>query len=331
MTVAAFQVLPAARRAEVHQQLALLERAGVAVIQAVGMLRLPGEQARVAKTQRGLEQGLDLAEAGIRAGLFAPFEARVLAAALQAGSPALAHERLGAAAAAQSRRASQLRARLAMPAFVFAVSLFVQPLPALIAGSISGGSYLAQTVGVLLELAVLLALAGHLLRRFGSTGEGMGRLVVETVAINVPIVGPMLVRSQAQVFFENLALLLASGVSMFDALPTAASTLWMRAVRVQFEGLLPQMQAGATLANAARSLGCLGNREVIGMLATGEASGRLPELLAHYARAEGVEIASMQDQFATWLPRIIYAAIALWMAAGLIAGAGAVMGRRNLE
>ena len=88
MTVAAFQVLPAARRAEVHQQLALLERAGVAVIQAVGMLRLPGEQARVAKTKRGLEQGLDLAEAGIRAGLFAPFEARVLAAALQAGARA---------------------------------------------------------------------------------------------------------------------------------------------------------------------------------------------------------------------------------------------------
>lgn len=309
-------------RAQVHSQLAALERAGLPVADAVGMLQLPGsQQARVTRVVRDLRQGRPLADAGADAGLFTPLETAVLRAAILGGSPAIAHERLGKSAAARARRAAQLRARLAMPLFVLAIALFVQPLPALISGSISGGEYLWHSVGTLTIIAGCIAALMRVIRRHSGGSEGPGRIAVEQTLLRLPVIGDLLTRAQAQTFFENLALLLGSGVAMFDALPAAASTLSFRTLRARFNTLLPLMQGGATLATAAATLDCLGNEVVIGMIATGEGSGTLPELLTRYAQGEGQQVAERQELLATWIPRIVYFVIAAWMAQGLIGGA----------
>jgi len=315
-------------RAQVHAQLAALERAGVPVADAVGLLRLPREQDRVTRLVRDLRQGASLADAGARAGLFNPLETTVLRAAILGGSPAEAHERLARSAAASARRSGQLRARLMMPLAVLAIALFVQPLPALISGSIGAGAYLLQSVGSLLLLAGCAVAAKELARRFDAGGEGPGRIASEQLLLRLPLIGDLLVRGQAQTFFENLGLLLGCGVPMFSALPAATATLSVRTLRQQFDQLLPLMQAGASLSNAARTLDCLGNPAVIGMIATGEGSGKLPELLSRYAQGEGKLVSERQEMLATWIPRIVYAVILMWMAYSLIGGAAEVFGRR---
>ena len=306
-------------RAQVHSQLAALERAGVPVADAVGMLRLPGHlQERATRVARELRQGRPLADTGVDAGLFTPLEAAVLRAAVLGGSPAGAHERLGKSAAARARRMSQLRARLAMPLFVLAIALLVQPLPALIAGSISGAQYLWRSVGTLMILAGGIAALQQMVKRHGGSSNGPGRAAIEQALLRLPGIGGLLTRAQAQTFFENLALLLESGVTMFDALPAATATLAFRTLRARFETLLPLMQAGASLATAARTLDCLGNDAVIGMIAAGEASGTLPGLLARYAQGEASMVSERQEMLATWVPRIVYLVIAAWMAQGLV-------------
>lgn len=322
------KLLPDQDRAQIHAQLAALERAGVPVADAVGMLRLPHAQDRVARVVRDLRQGKALADAGAKAGLFTPLETTVLRAAILGGSPADAHERLGKSAAARARRSAQMRSRLLMPLAVLAVALFLQPLPALVSGSIGAGTYLMQSVGTLLLLAGCAAAARELARRFGVSSEGPGRIAIERLLLRLPVFGDLLVRGQAQTFFENLALLLGCGVPMFTALPAATATLSLHTLRQQFDRLLPLMQAGASLSNATRTLDCLGNPAVVGMIATGEGSGNLPELLTRHAQGEGTLVSEQQEMLATWIPRIVYALILLWMAYSLIGGAGQVFSRR---
>lgn len=311
--------LAAAQRAEVHAQLGALERAGVPVMQALGMLRLAPElKGRIAAVQRALGQGRNLAEAG--AGLFTPLEITVLRAAIAAGSPAPAHERLAATAAAQARRTKQVRARLLMPLAVFAIALFLLPLPALIAGSISGGAYLMQTLGRLLALAGMLWLLQFVARHYPSDPEGSARIPIESVLLRLPLIGELLIRKQAQRFFENLALLLGSGVAMFDALPAAVDTLTMQVVRADYARLLPMMQSGLTLSNAVLALDYPGNTTVVGMISTGEGSGELPQLLARHAQAESSFVDQRTDTLATWIPRLVYLMLAVWMVQGILGG-----------
>lgn len=324
-------LLPDDLRAQMHAQLAALERAGVPPAQAVGLLDLPGVwKAAAARASRALARGQSLADAGAAAGLFTPLEASVLRAAIHAGSPAIAHERLGAAAALRAKLAKQMRARLLLPLFVLAVALFVQPLPALIGGYLSGGGYLLRSVGTLMLLAACAALVGHLRQRAAVAPDSPGRLAIEAVALQFPVFGPLWRRHEVQRGVESLALLLESGVSVFEALPLAASTVRFHAIRAQFEQLLPLVQGGATLATAVAALEGIDHRALSGMIATGEGSGQLPEMLTRWARAEAQELQAQQAQLAAWLPRIVYFIIAAWMAQGLLGGAGVLTGRRDL-
>ena len=66
------------------------------------------------------------------------------------------------------------------------------------------------------------------------------------------------------------------------------------------------------------------------MIATGEGSGTLPDLLARYAQGEGQLVSERQEMLATWIPRIVYGALLLWMAMGLIGGASLLGGRGTI-
>ncbi|HSY28442.1 MAG TPA: hypothetical protein VK832_13115, partial [Burkholderiaceae bacterium] len=50
--------------------------------------------------------------------------------------------------------------------------------------------------------------------------------------------------------------------------------------------------------------------------------GTLPEMLFRFAAMETASINDFNKQVAEWLPRIIYAAVAGWVAYGILTGAG---------
>jgi general secretion pathway protein F len=98
-------------------------------------------------------------------------------------------------------------------------------------------------------------------------------------------------------------------------------------IRNEYAQLLPRMQAGASLSTASAALRYPGSRQLLGMISSGEGSGKLPELLERHARSEADWINGQQQQLATWLPRLVYAMLLIWLAYGAIGGFQALVHR----
>ncbi len=322
--------LAAALRSRLHLQLAALERAGVPPRQALQALECGGEaKARITRARQLLEAGQGWAIAGRVAGLFTVMEAAVIAAAAEGGSPARAHQRLGEQAAFEDRQLKRMRGRLLLPAFVAFAALVILPLPALVAGSLGPGIYLLRLLLIVGGVLGLLALGRELLRRQAAAEDWPGRAVMESLALGLPVFGSLLARQQVQRFIEYLALLLDCGLPAAEAVRHAASTLRLQCIRVDFEDSVPALQGGHSLQAVAGGWRFVADPTLVGMIGTGEGSGRLPELLARYAKAEADALDSRIDSLATWLPRLVYLLLAVLLAWQLIGGFAALI-RRDL-
>ena len=76
--------LPLAARANLFAHLATMEQAGLPADKAFALLRLPAAgQARLDAARKLIARGVDIADAGLRSGLFSHVEARCVRAALQ--------------------------------------------------------------------------------------------------------------------------------------------------------------------------------------------------------------------------------------------------------
>ena len=304
-------------RAEVFAHLAAMEQAGLPADKAWGLLKLPAPwQPRVQTVKKAVRRGSNPAIAALSVGLFSPLEAKLVGAALSAGSPAQVYRRLAQRCVQRARNESQLRSRLALPGAVWLAACVITPIPPWVAGTLTTAGYLWQ---VTKPLASLLLIAGAAMLLLAKTRS-------DAWLLQVPKLGSALAKGQARDFFESLGLLLEAGVPMFEALPIAVSTLGNGNMRQAYAAVLPRLQRGATLtqalADAVTAPHYLGNSRVLEMVNTGEASGTLPDMLARHCQAESQELDLFWNDVAQWLPRMAYAAVALWIALGLLTGAG---------
>ncbi|MFZ6645545.1 type II secretion system F family protein [Undibacterium sp. TJN25] len=306
-------------RTELFTHLAAMEKAGLPADKAYGLLKLPpAAQPRLDAARKLIVRGIDPASAGDRTGLFTPMEVSLLRAALAAGSPAPVYRRLADAYAYKLKLEKAVKSRMMLPAFIMALALFVQPLPRLITGSLSGAGYLKSCLQPLLVLGLLYFLYGQYRdwrQRSGPTAPG---LAMDRLLTRLPVFGNMHVRRNARDFFENLGMLLEAGLPMFDALPKASGAVGNHVIRADYEEILPRMQQGDTLEQAASRLHYLGDTHVIGFIRTGESSGTLPDMLMRHSRGESEALDHFQQQLADWLPRLAYSAVAVWMAYGIL-------------
>ncbi len=311
-------------RAELYTQLAQMEIAGLPFDKAFALLEVSGPaRLRLDAMKKLTARGINPATAGEKSGLFTELEARLIHAVLIAGSPAAMYRRLADFYTQRAMQFATMKSRMVMPLFVLLLALFLQPLPALIGGSISVGGYLLQ---VFRPIIVLLALL-YLVRWWWNRLLGQSaKSPLEPLFLHVPLLGPLIVRSNVRDFFESLALMLDAGVSMLDALPAVLDTLQISAIRREFAKISARIENGAALAGAISGLAYLtpennGDR-LIEFVTTGEASGTLPEMLMHHTRMETESINDFFKQLADWAPRIFYGLILLWMAYGLLSGGG---------
>ncbi|MES2319097.1 MAG: type II secretion system F family protein [Pseudomonadota bacterium] len=311
--------LPLPVRALLFQHLAAMEKAGLPAERAFALLELGlGARDRVDTFRRLFARGVDPATAGSNSGLFTTFETRLLRAAFSAGSPEPTYRRLAVHHAAHARQASTLRARLVLPVAVLAIALFVQPLPQLFSGTISMADYMLRTVVPLGVIACIGMVATNLNAWFGSGEAAPGRQAVERALLAMPLFGKLHLRRNARDFTESLALLLQAGLSLFEALPVALDTVDNHLVRQDLATLLPAVHEGATLSQAIAKLRLVDTKQLFAFVHTGEESGSLAEMLMRHADAESESLALAQGEIMTWLPRVLYALVALWMVVQLL-------------
>jgi general secretion pathway protein F len=300
--------LPYRIRAELFLQLSRLETAGLPYDRAVATIGLPPPGAERLKAMQALSaRGIDAAKAGEQSGLFTKLEARLIRAAISAGSPAPTYERLAEYYSQRAQQWTAMRSRLMLPAFVLALALVVPPLPGLISGTLGVAAYAWQ---VILPVLLIGAIAAFLY------------LVFKPFPKRVPIYGPIFVRANLRDFFESLALLLEAGVPMLEALPPAIETVSDGDIRRELTYVRQKVAQRSTFASAVEDVSYLRDSAVLAFAHTGEESGTLPKLLMRYAAIETEAIGNFYEQLATWLPRIVYVLVAIKIAAGIFSSGG---------
>ena len=296
------QPLPYQIRADLFLQLSRLEAAGLPYAKAVATMSLPGPAAQRLKAMQALAaRGVDPAKAGEQSGLFTPLEARLVRAAFNAGSAAPMYQRLAGHYAQRARQWAKMKSRLMLPALVLVIALLVQPLPALVGGSISMAGYAWQVIWPLLAIAAVA-------------------MVVRWVGL--PLYRPIRVRSSLRDFFESLALMLEAGVPLLEAMPAAIDTVSDDDVRRQLARVRQRVEKQETFAKALETVSYLQGSPVLAFAHTGEQSGKLPEMLQRYAQMESEAINHFYEQVAAWLPRIVYALVAIKIAMGIFSMGG---------
>ena len=308
-------------RAELFSQLAKLEGAGVPFDRSMQLLQLSADgTARLQEMRHQLALGLAPAAAGERAGVFTRLEARLIHAAFNAGSPAAMYQRLADFCTDRSMQLATLKSRLLLPAAILLASLLLGPLPALVGGSIGLIGYLWLVVRSLALLAALF----YVVRWWFSVPPG-DKSVARLRAL--PLYGPMFVRRNLRDFFESLALLLDAGVSMLDALPAALDTVEDAEIRRDLAGIRRNIEHGASFAGALREttwFGGFSDARAIEFVQTGEAGGKLPEMMQRHVALETAEINAFYEQLAAWIPRAVYALVVISVVYRLLAGSGIV-------
>ena len=309
-------VLPLRIRAELFTQLAQMEIAGLPTIKAFAILNLPATAQPRLLAARKLLQRSDAASAGERSGLFTKLEAKLVRASLMAGSPARIYQRLGEVYTQRAMQRSAIKSRLALPALMLLTSFILAPLPGLITSDYGLQTYVWMVLQPMLIIFGVFYV-GRWLLRLPSAADTL---------LKLPIAGNMIAQRNSRDFFESLALMLEAGVAMLDALPLALDTIQARKIRRDFARILPSMIKGATLSQAVANCLYLGSKQsferAIAFIKTGEASGTLPEMLQRHVNFESSAINTQAELLSTWLPRLIYGAVVVWLAIGILGGNG---------
>ena len=113
-------------------------------------------------------------------------------------------------------------------------------------------------------------------------GTDNGRLVIDTILLNAPVMGDLLRKSAVSRFTRTLGTLLASGVSILDGLEITARTAGNRVVHDAV------MESRGSIAGGDTIAGPLERSDVFppmvtSMIAVGEATGGLDEMLSKIA------------------------------------------------
>lgn len=312
------QPLPPPALANLYLQLGRMEEAGIPAQVAFTLLsQAEGESGKRASVALSyLNRGRSLAEAGKRAGLFVGLDAEIIKVAEASGTHAEIYRQLSQTYEEEARWQQQLQARLVLPLTISGLGLFINPLPALVAGSITLIGYLMGSVGVLLLLALviwgLLRLSAWL--RYGWL-QSFGHLL-DKFQMKMPSLRQWYTRRSLRDFMRALGLMLQAGHPLLEALPKAYNVVANAILRQQLQFLSIRLKAGDTFAQAFSQVKDM-DPVAIQLVTTGDQAGKLADMLLHYVKLESEAIDLQHEQLAAWLARLVYALGAGWIILGI--------------
>lgn len=296
--------------AQFFRQLSLLCKAGIPLETIAKQLENGPMRERARQLRAYLARGMALAEAGRRLGLFSELDARLMRMAAIGGVSCSVIEHLAQRDEKAAHRQARIKSQLVLPACVFILALALKPLPALVAGELTGTHYLAGLILPLLLVGFIwqcLPLLPNLLRPQPIIGP-----TYHWLEFQVPWLGRWNRRRAVCDWFRWLGLLYRAGVPINDALDAANSSI----VNARFERVARNaarcLQAGQPLVHALKpiaKISPLGQE----MLLVGDAAGKLDDMLLHFVELESANIALHDEHVADWLPRTCYIAVVVWL------------------
>lgn len=304
-----------------NQQLAALIRAGIPILQAIGMLRKRAASSRLRAILGDVEEK-------IRAGaaLSAAFAAqggifpRIYTASILAGERSGALDEVLGRYVNYMRRNVNLRRKirgaLAYPSFLLLascgmvafLSIYVVPrmsslfedfnkngLPTVTVIVVTISGWISSNIVWLAPAAFGTAIALYFWAR-----TPKGRLAIDALLVRIPLVGNLLIQLSVAQATRSLATLLAGGITLVESWEIAAESITNRELRRRSSATLPMIREGRSFTESLESAGWVPEL-AIDMIGVGERSGSLREMLDEVSAFYDSETEVRLEQLTTTL------------------------------
>lgn len=130
--------------------------------------------------------------------------------------------------------------------------------------------------------AIIIALAAVAVAFYHATRRGAGRLLWDSVKLEVPLCGNLIVKVETARFARTLSSLLENGVPMLTSLDVVADTLGNRRIAGEVRKVRDAVEQGSPLGEALRRHTGFADM-AFSMVRVGESSGATPEMLEKIA------------------------------------------------
>lgn len=177
------------------------------------------------------------------------------------------------------------------------------PLPTRI---VIGLSDFVQSHWFLIILALCLAIAGF--RWYARTAAGHRK--IDSILLKLPLIGPLQLRLATSRLARNLGMMLASGIEMLTALSIAKNITGNVLLEEAIERAIEGVREGSPLAVELNKSG-LFPRLLIHMVAIGEKTGSLEQMLLRAAEAYESEVDAVVAGFTSILEPVLIIFLAL--------------------
>ena len=201
------------------------------------------------------------------------------------------------------------------PALMLMAAVFVSHLPALVAGALGQGNYglpeyLRDTVGFL----ILLVLAGGAMRWLIRTALKTPKLdlAMDRFIRFVPLVGRVRFDYVLSQWVSSVRLMLKAGFGVVPALEFSSKTINSPLIAHAYDIARPLIDSQLEVSRALQASGVF-PEQLIQFWETGEQSGRLDDMLDRLAQHYEERWRQSLDLLSSWLPRIAYGLVCVYM------------------
>ena len=320
----------------ITKQVAILVRSGVQIDEALSVLAEEASQAHVKTVLQAvvaeLRAGLPLSKAIAGQPLsFDPLYQGVVGAAEQSGKMGQVLTQL--AEFLEKRQALKQKAMgaLAYPAmltgvaFMIVLFLMTYVVPQIARVFQSTRQALPFSTRFILGLSEFIVNWGWLVAILITAGIFYGRralakedirLKVDRALLNAPLLGPLLLGFETARFANTMAMLVSANVPILTALHSARSTLGNSVLRAAIDSTEVRLREGTSLSRALGSQGVF-SPILIHLIRSGEASGKLDEMLKYGAENAELESEQKTKIFTSLLEPLLILAMGL-MVLGIV-------------
>jgi type IV pilus assembly protein PilC len=308
-----------------NQQLSALLRAGIPVLQAIGLLKTRSASANLravlVDVEEKIKSGVPLSEAFESEGIFP----KIYTASILAGEKSGALDDVLSRFVTYLKRSvgvsRKLRGALAYPAFLlFAammmvafLTLYIVPRMSDLFKSLSANRTLPTVTLVVLWfsnsivsniiwLGPLLLIIGFTLFVWLRTHNG--KLLLHKAMLKIPIAGKLIRNMTTAQLARSLSTLLSGGITVPDAWDISSQAINNLELRRLSQGVLPMIREGRGFTEALDQAGWVPEL-ALDMIGIGEKSGSLREMLDEVATFYDAEAEVRLEQFTTLLEPMI--------------------------
>jgi type IV pilus assembly protein PilC len=303
-----------------NQQMGALNRAGIPILQSIGMLRRraasPKLRTVLADVEDKIRGGMSLSSAFSAQG---PIFPRIYTASILAGERSGALDDVLARYNKYMRRGVEVRRKirgaLAYPLFLLLASMgmvvflttYVVPrmarlfegfggnLPTVTAIVVGISGWMAVNIYWFAPTVIVSAVALYVWSR-----TPRGRMAVDRLALKLPIAGNLMIQLAVAQVTQSLSTLLAGGITLVESWEIAAEAITNRELRARSSAISPMIREGRSFTESLEKAQWM-PALAIDMIGVGERSGSLREMLDEVASFYDAESEVRLEQLTTIL------------------------------